>query len=246
MPEKSVLQVVKELIRIRQYKWEFLRRNKNYQNDYAQYIYDKEKKCYEIGENEFNKWQEEQASEFSLKWGIDYPCNPKKQNLEHLPDVSHDAPAVQRQMRHKFKTLNDDKIRYYPTWADIPVRVGGAEIRIPDLVVFGFNLNYPKGKILPLFEKELDKLIKQRKNLLKKYRIKPFYRQAQIKPPSPKKRNLYDEYLRIWDFIERNRNKRWAWKAKRLYPKGTVSEHMLVERYNACKELIDGGYIDIK
>lgn len=246
MPEKSVKQITEELKLIAQYKWEFLRRNKQYCDDYTRYVQEEQRLRLEYNEDKFNQWQEDQVSEFHAAWGINWPSDPSEKSTEYLYDISYDGPPVQRQMKHNFKTMKGVEKRYYPTWADIPVRVGDSEIRIPDTVVFGFNLNYPTGKIMPLFKKELDKLMKQRKELLKQHNIKPSYRQAQIKPLSPKKKNLYDEYLRIWDFNELNKGKTWAWKAKRLYPNGAVSEHMLLERYKACKELIDGGYIDIK
>ncbi len=249
MPEKTAKQVEKELRIIALYKWEFLRRNKEYQEDYDRYAKEEQKMRFRLeGEEKFDSWKQEQASEFFVKWGILYPYNYKNKNLGHDLDVSNDSPPVMRQMKLPFKGKRGKIVRKnYPVWGDLVVNVNGREVRIPDTVVFSFNLNYPKGKIMPLLEKELDKLIEKRSELLKKYNVKPSYKQAQITPLSLKKRNLYDEYLRIWDAVEKYKNKRtWAWMAKKLYPTGTVSEHNMRERYKECKAMVDGGYVDIK
>ena len=179
------------------------------------------------------------------------PCDYKEKNPKVFFTISNDPPAVVRQMQIPIKMPSGEIVKgYNSTWADHTVRDQGKEIRIPEIVVFCFNLNYPKEKIKSLFEIKLNQLIKKRKILLKKYGIKPAYRQAQIskdKIGTRTPRSLYDEYLRIWDYVEIHKNmKTWAWIAKKLYPKGSVSEHKLLERYEACKKLIEGGYVDIK
>lgn len=252
MPEKSLVQVKEELRRIHQYKWEFLRRNKKYQTAFDKYTVDKKEALFRYEtEEEFNNWDGDRATEFFEEWGINYPCDYRQRTPEFLFEIAHDANPVVPQVRVPVKNPNGEIVKgYNHTWGDILIRDGDEEIRIPHTVVFCFNLDYPKTKIMPLFEERLDELIKKRRELFKKYKLNPDRRLAQLgESPnkSRKKRTLYDEYLRAWDFVEENKAKmNWKLMANKLYPKGTVSEHRLRERYKACKELIDGGYVDIK
>ena len=72
MANKPLHQVKEEIDIIGQYKWEFLRRNKEYQKDYEQYIQAEEKASYELEEEDIKKWVENQTDELYEKWWIDY------------------------------------------------------------------------------------------------------------------------------------------------------------------------------
>lgn len=249
MPRKTLKTVKKELKEIGYYKWQFLRRNKEYQKDFDEYANEKEDALFRFeNEDKFEAWDQSRVDEFYEKWGINYPCDYKEKTPDLLFGISHDAEPVVLQRRVPVKRPRGEVVTGYNyTSADTLIRHGKKEIRMPHTAVFCINLNHPKGKIMPLFEEKLDNLLKRRKKMSRQYRTKPKFHQAQLTPLSPRKRNLYDEYLRIWDFVEKNKDKKtWKQITKKLYPKGSVSVHMLIERHKACKELIEGGYVDIK
>jgi len=113
-------------------------------------------------------------------------------------------------------------------------------VRVPYKLGICVNLDYPKDKILGIVEKTIKDAKDQRKKAEKthKCKLRTSYRQAQL--------GLYDAYLKIWDTRLKNKRMTWEKIATKLYPDRREAPHMVIERYKACKELIEGGYVDIK
>jgi len=230
MPEKPIGQIIKELKEIEHFKWKFLRRNKNYQHDYD--IYKKKEGEFYIdnpgaSDEDYNNWIKEQDEHFYEKWYVDYPCDYRKDKPKPFPEITIDeAPVIVCNKTMKCRM------------GDMLLLDHDKEIRMPQNMGLCINLNHPKEKIMASLENILNGAIKERKE----NNIRHSYRTRLIE---------YPEYLKVWDFIQLHPKRAQKWLAKRLYPKQYPEHeeetvHFMVERYKACKKLIEGGYVTIR
>jgi len=233
MPRKTPKEAVKTLEKINHYKWQFLRRNKQYQKDYDDFLKEK-KEFWQLNpyasEENYTKWIVGQDDKFHEKWLINTPFDYRKKKANLFQEISSSNDFVVQ----KCNRISGCKM------GDISFQDQQKEVRVPYMLGVCINLDYPKDKILGIFEKTIKAAKDQRKKAEKthKCKFKVSYRQAQL--------DLYDEYLKIWDARVKKKGMTWEKIAAALYPGRLEASHLVIERYKACKELVEGGYVDIK
>lgn len=236
MPKKTPKQIKKEHDKIQKYKWEFLRRNKKYQQGYDKFN-KADTNFYrdnpDATEEDYDTWLQAQQAYFDEKWFINWPLDYKRKKPRPHPriNIGMDHPVI---ICNKKNNCNKGDMLLF--------RDGRSE-RIPQQLGICVDLNYPKGVIKTQVEKVIDDAVDARTKAFKKYRYKKDFRQAQL--------TLYDTYLKVWDLS--NKNKKGGWIAKKIYPNdensydsGYPATHRIMEEYKECKKLIDGDYVNIK
>ncbi len=253
---KTNKEIYRHILEARQLRWEFIRRNKNYQIDYRKY-----KKAYGAVIKRLGaipkSWQLKKQVYFLEKWGIEKAMdyNEGGESLEHSPIASESAVelCVQREnnqnkyenpltnelipeyAKNDFNTsLNETNCRY------IGRIVGGKFVPFDFWIGLRINLSYPKERLKYEFKRVIDEALTAVKKSLIDERVRSEYR----------------TYLQIYDL--RKERKTYRQIAKIVYPddyKKLVKYKCHSEKYavapvtekvknnlKACQKLIEGGY----
>jgi len=240
--ENKAYEIVKsEMSKIAYYKWQFLRRNKDYQKDYDSFrqkmiLFKKIKslKDRKIAKITLGKELQKLKGIWCLTPLTDY----RKKRPNSLPKIGIDSgPVSELSLKDKFRS-------------DFLYIIGGKEILVPHVLNIAISLSHPKNKILPLIEEMLKERIDVRRKILKEIKQPGFSKQSQLA--------LYKEYLGIWDYVQQKRVKKkitskekWAAIAKKFEPdhyknspEATIQS--IHDWYNAANKLIEGEYKEIK
>lgn len=232
MPRKSAKQVKSEIEKIRSFKWEFLRRNKEYQKDYD-YFKKEDTEFYmnnpDATDEDYDKWLDDQYEDFYKKWYIDYMCDYKESKPKPFPEITIDeAPVMVCNRVIKCRM------------GDMLLLDHGKEVRLPQSLGLCINLSHPQGRIEALFKKILEESLEKRR-----MKLKDHDRRDRV--------NLYADYLKVWENRNKYKNKSWCWLANKLLPNksnnyadGYPASHALMERYKECEKLIRRDYVNIQ
>ena len=214
------------------YRWEFLRRNREYQKDYRYITINL--KVTDIIRNKYPKHLVDEALDVLSKWDLLNPIPPglsfndllkgdKKLKSFHIDSLS----------------VNDFAIDIY----DSPDSLSQKDLYVKgSLVKMYVNMRFPKEKILDEFELLVDQWQKPLKKMMKKvFRDKP-QKRLQL--------NQYEKYLKVYDDYKRGMS--MAKLAKKFYPGYIESsgkdyaERKVLRDLNGCLRLIHGGYKQIR
>ena len=214
------------------YRWEFLRRNKEYQRDYA-YITGT-LKVVDIIRNKYPEPLVHRVFKILSKWDL---LNPIPPQLPFSTLLKSDKKLKSFHMDSL--SVNDFAIDMY----DSPDSLSPKDLYIKgSLVRIYVNMRFPKEKILDEFELLVDKWQKPLKKMIKKvFRDKPEKR-LQL--------NQYDKYLKVYDHYKKGMS--MAKLAKKFYPGYVESsgknyaERRVLRDLNGCLRLIHGGYKQIR
>lgn len=229
------------------FKWQFLLRNKRYQQDYDLF-------CQGVAEHEnepgFEEWRDGQHIRFEEAWGILEPED--YQDPEAVPDFG-EKPVVKKCSPlgggEAPCSIGDELLLDGP---------GGVDDSCPHFVGLQVNLEYTKKRILRDVERIVEVWKGERKRILRSHgRSDPAQSRARLKQ--------YGEYLEVFDGVNRLRagntagkKKPFAVVAKRVYRadyrryrreekgRGGWEGYDLAKRakmaYNECRRLVEGGY----
>lgn len=241
MPRKTYTTVKSEMSKIAYYKWQFLRRNKDYQKDYDGFL----QKL--IHFKKIKSLKDQKAAKITLgkelqklrgDWCLTPLADYRKKRPKPLPEIGIDSGPVS-------ELGLKDKCR-----SNFLYIMGGKEISVPYVLNMAISLSYPKNKILPLIEKMLFERIKLRKKILKEIKQPSFSKYSRLP--------LYKEYLRVWDYVQAKRFKRqinsrktWRIIADKLFPnkyngEWEVKNQFVHDQYKEADRLIQEGYKEIK
>lgn len=214
------------------WKWESIRRNKDYRELYDAYS------------RESDKTKKEKIKlEIATKWGIT-PADYHK-NYFFLTKVTRksvpDEPLVFKQQFNLFNILQAD------SWSEQSLEENNGNLRNIEFKSLQVGLQpLEKMKTLRLvLDIRYPKIVltKRFKAFISLYQSPGFAKKFPIGTKRTKSdKNDYDKYFRVYDSYEKVRD--WAEVAKKFYKKesGGLNYAKLKTRrdYNRCKKLIDG------
>ncbi len=214
------------------YRWEFLRRNKEYQRDYV-YITDT-LKVTDIIRNKYPEPLVHKVFKILSKWDL---LNPIPPQLPFCALLKNDK---------KLKSFHIDSLSVKEFAIDLydsPDSLSPEKLYINgSMVKMYVDMKFPKEKILDEFELLVDKWQKPLKKMIKKvFRDEPEKR-LQI--------NQYEKYLKVYDGHRKGMS--LAKLAKIFYPGYIESsgkdyaERKVLRDINGCLRLIHGGYKQIR
>lgn len=214
------------------YRWEFLRRNKEYQKDYRYITINL--KVADIIRNQYPKRLVDEALSILSKWDL---LNPIPPGLSFNDLLESDKKLKSFHMDSL--SVNDFAIDIY----DSPDSLSPKDLYIKgSLVRIYVNMRFPKEKILDEFELLVDKWQKPLKKMLKKL--------PHSKPEKRLQLNQYEKYLKVYDHYKKGIS--MAKLAKKFYPGYVESsgkdyaERKVLRDLNGCLRLIHGGYKQIR
>ena len=214
------------------YRWEFLRRNKEYQKDYRYITINL--KVADIIRNQYPKHLVNEALSILSKWDL---LNPIPPGLSFNALLESDKKLKSFHMDSLF--VNDFAIDMY----DSPDSLSQKDLYIKgSLVRIYVNMRFPKEKILDEFELLVDKWQKPLKKMMKKV--------FHDKPEKRLQINQYEKYLKVYDSHRKGMS--MSQLAKKFYPGYIESsgkdyaERKILRDINGCLRLIHGGYKQIR
>jgi len=223
------------------YKWEFLRRNKEYRSDYfvitkEYHIYDLLKALRNRRRSDVDNWSK--ANTLLSKWGIRNPLNPHFSYIDFWKMSSEKIRWFQW-------SLKGDHFDALLSWSNL-ANLSDIEIltKVSD-VEFRVDLFAPKEYILYEFEKAIDKLKMRIKTaLMNLYSEKGKAYSLSFR----KKLANYKRYLEVYDL----RCKKWSWDklANKFYKNdggGINYARLKVKRdFKRCQRFIESGYKQLR
>ena len=211
-----------------QYKWEFLRRNKNYIEDYS--------KRHELSGNYLRR------CEFWLKkYGITHPFNPAH---------SYDKLIKSQKGLDKVYKVFESSIDSVPTIVVSNIfaePLNFMSVDAQDDLLF----NYDKEKLKNIKTLQLEvNLLKKKEAIFKDFKsIILLWKEHILNMPQTKTQwMMYDTYLKIYDLRHpcKGRGKTFLKITEEVYPNDDkrfyVIERKVYRNYKECKRLINGGY----
>jgi len=214
------------------YRWEFLRRNKEYQRDYARITVT-------LGVTDIirNKYPEQlvhKVLEILSKWDLLNPIPPK---LSFSALLKSDK---------KLRSFHMDSLLVSGFAIDIydsPDSLSPEKLYVNgSMVKLYVDMRYPKEKILDEFTLLVDNWQKRLRKMRKKL---PF-----AEPEKRLQLNQYDKYLKVYDHHRKGMS--MAKLAKKFYPGYIESsgkdyaQRRVLRDINGCLRLIHGGYKQIR
>lgn len=214
------------------YRWEFLRRNKEYQKDYA-YITGT-LKVIDIIRNKYPEPLVSRVLKILTKWDLLNPIPPK---LPFTDLLKSDQKLKSFHMDSLF--VKDFAIDMY----DSPDSLSPHKLYINgSMVKMYVDMKFPKEKILDEFELLVDRWQKPLKKMIKKLPNSDPEKRLQI--------SQYEKYLKVYDCHRKGIS--MAQLAKKFYPGYMESsgkdyaERKVLRDINGCLRLIHGGYKQIR
>ncbi len=214
------------------YRWEFLRRNREYQKDYRYITINL--KVADIIRNQYPKHLVNEALSILSKWDL---LNPIPPGLSFNALLESDKKLKSFHMDSL--SVNDFAIDMY----DSPDSLSPKDLYIKgSLVRIYVNMRFPKEKILDEFELLVDKWQKPLKKMMKKV--------FHDKPEKGLQLNQYEKYLKVYDHYKKGMS--MTKLAKKFYPGYVESsgkdyaERKVLRDLNGCLRLIHGGYKQIR
>jgi hypothetical protein len=257
MPKKSERQRVHEDRLIAWYKWEFLRRNAVYAKDYEEFIrefggwfrkhgywYDQTRRYSKEAFRFFaeviaprakticERWQ--LTDPFSPKWNFDQESGsrPFKRCWEiSLPTVCSSSEAGQEWDLSDF-LLSEDEFRKILVKSTKPQRGPRPDHEL----TLAVDLRKPLDRLL----REVRDKIKTRKAVYD--RLHPAV--PELAQRARRRLDLYDVYLRVWDL--RAGHQTFAAIGKLVFPDQVTAAQRAIDSYQRAKELIEGGYKELR
>ncbi len=214
------------------YRWEFLRRNQEYQKDYL-YITD-HLKVTDIIKNSYSDLLVKKVLDILSKWGLLNPIPPK---------LSFDALLKSDKKLKSFyiDSLSSDEnaILIYES----PDGLSSQDLYIKgSMVKLHVDMKFSKEKILDEFSVLINKWQTQLRKLSRKF--------PKAKPDERLQINQYEKYLRMYDHHKKGMS--FSQLAKKFYS-GYIetsgkdyAERKVSRDINGCLKLIHGGYRQIR
>ena len=214
------------------YRWEFLRRNREYQKDYRYITINL--KVADIIRNQYPKHLVDEALGVLSKWGL---LNPIPPGLSFSDLLEGDKKL--KSFHIDSLSVNDFAIDIY----DSPDSLSQKDLYVKgSLVKMYVNMRFPKEKILDEFELLVDQWQKPLKKMLKKLPHSKSEKRLQLKQ--------YEKYLKVYDDYQKGMS--MAKLAKKFYSNyirlsgKDYAERKVLRDLNACLRLIHGGYKQIR
>jgi len=214
------------------YRWEFLRRNKDYQNDYGHIIL--KLNGMDFFKNSYPEALRQKVFEILLKWDLLSPISPRLSFNELL------------ESDRKLKSIYIDSLavnEFAIDCTESPDSLNQKDLYMKgSMLKMYVDMRFPKEKILDEFELLVDRWQKPLKKMIKK-----------LPRATPEKRlqlNQYEKYLKVYDHYKKGIS--MAKLAKKFYPGYVESsgkdyaERKVLRDLNGCLRLIHGGYKQIR
>lgn len=214
MPKKKHKERLDDLHKELNYKWEFLKRNINYQRDYKKFIDEKKKLKTNAKDTSVHLYSSELTPiYFQRNYHIREPIDP---NSAHGP-MSYDSAAECIDDGPFFDVDAGGKLRIIP--------LSKEQIINKDMIEVYVWLNRPKAQIMDELEQIIDHWLEARSK----------YMNSKLKRQRFKE---WDQYLRIWDLRAQKRS--FQQIGLELWPKEKIkiSEDRAKKGYYRAHELI--------
>ncbi len=214
------------------YRWEFLRRNMEYQKDYAHIT-----GTLKVGDIVKNRYPDDlvrKVLEILSKWDLINPIPPK---------FSFDTLV---RSDKKLKSFYLDSLVIKEMAIDSPSSPDSLSLK--DVYVKGsmvkicIDMKFPKEKILDEFNLLVDSWQKRLKEVTKAY--------PNLNPETRLQIDQYDQYLKVYDEHRKGMSfKKLAKKFYSIYIESSgkdYAERKVLRDINSCLRLIHGGYKQIR
>jgi hypothetical protein len=258
MPKKSHWKQVEEINLVNWYKWEFLRRNPEYRKDYEEFM------------GRFGNWFEEHgywydqtttdpwgsdnfrffasviapiAKAICERWEITDPYPPdweftKRGVYYYKPDFEVFLPTdCPKESAGKFWDFSDLSLSIDELEKKLAEYTASQHGRPPD---FQLQMTVDLRRPLKVLLYEATELLKDRK---RRYDRK--YPLTKITQTVRRRLDLYDTYLKVWDFRTQDSLKLEAIGAQ-LFPDEPRRAQRALDSFKRAQELIDGGYKELR
>ena len=214
------------------YRWEFLRRNKDYQNDYRQIVL--KLNGADFFKDSYPEALRQKVSEILLKWDLLSPISPRLSFNELL------------ESDRKLKSIYIDSLavnEFAIDCSESPDSLNQNDLYMKgSMLEMYVDMKFPKEKILDEFELLVDKWQKPLKKMIKKL--------PHTKPEKRLQLNQYEKYLKVYDHYKKGMS--MAKLAKKFYSNyiglsgKDYAERRVLRDLNGCLRLIHGGYKQIR
>ena len=214
------------------YRWEFLRRNKDYQNDYRHIIL--KLNGMDFFKNSYPEALRQKVFEILLKWDLLSPIFPRLSFNELLKSD------------RKLKSIYIDSLavnEFAIDCSESPDSLNQKDLYIKgSMLKMYVDMRFPKEKILDEFELLVNRWQKPLKKMIKKL--------PRARPEKRLQLNQYAKYLKVYDHYKKGMS--MAKLAKKFYSNyiglsgKDYAERKVLRDLNGCLRLIHGGYKQIR